>query len=275
MSSDGVVHQVAGGEVVGAVDDDVVAVDDVEDVVRPEPDVVGDDVDVGVESRQGLLGRVHLPLAQPVHVVEDLALEVGGVDDVHVDDPDRPHPGGRQVERGGRPESAGAEEQGLRVEELQLPLDADLGQEQMALVAVALLGGEGPRRLPGPALVLPAVEAADEGDHVGVAHVAQGLGREGRARPGGAVDDDGRRLVGDPALHLELEEAPGHVDGARQGPLLVLVRLPDVEEDGLAQPRLDLVGLRPPEWLTWLRSEAPVWWPPDHDLFSWPSPSNL
>ena len=36
-----VVHEVAGREVVGAVDDDVVAVDDVEDVVGAESHVVG------------------------------------------------------------------------------------------------------------------------------------------------------------------------------------------------------------------------------------------
>ena len=47
----GVVEQVARREVVGAVDDDVVAADDVEDVVRRQARVVGDDVDVGVDQR--------------------------------------------------------------------------------------------------------------------------------------------------------------------------------------------------------------------------------
>jgi len=97
----GVVDQVAGREVVGAVDDDVVAVDHVEDVVGPQPDIVGDDIHVGVQGDEGLLGRVDLAVADPVHVVEDLALEVRLVDHVHVDDAECAHPGRSQVQGGG------------------------------------------------------------------------------------------------------------------------------------------------------------------------------
>ena len=77
-------------------------------------------------------------------IVEDLALQVGGVDDVHVDDADRAHPGRGQVERGRRAEAARAEQEDLRLEQLWLARLADLGEQQVALVAVALLGGEGP-----------------------------------------------------------------------------------------------------------------------------------
>ncbi len=145
----GVVDQVAGREVVRPVDDGVVAVDDVEDVVRAQAHVVGDDVHVGVQRGQRLLGRVDLALAHPVHVVEDLALQVGLVDDVHVDDAERAHAGGGQVEGGRRPQAPGTEEQHLGVEQLELARLAHLGQEQVALVAVALGRGEGLRRLPG------------------------------------------------------------------------------------------------------------------------------
>ena len=47
----GVVDQVPGREVVRAVDDHVVAVDDVEDVVGAQPHVVGHHVDVGIDQR--------------------------------------------------------------------------------------------------------------------------------------------------------------------------------------------------------------------------------
>ena len=137
-----VVDEEAGREVVGAVDDDVVAVEDRQHVVGAEPDVVGDDVDVGVEQGERLLGRVDLAIADAVDVVEDLALEVRLVDDVHVDDAERADAGGREVERGRRAEPAGAEQQHLGVEQLLLALVADLGQEQVALVPVALLGRE-------------------------------------------------------------------------------------------------------------------------------------
>src|SRR5204863_6002792 len=100
-----VVQQVPRGEVVGAVDDDVVAVDDVEDVVGAEAHVIGDDVDVRVQLRQRLLGRVDFALADAVDVVEDLALQVRRVDDIHVDDADRAHAGGGEVHGGRRSEA--------------------------------------------------------------------------------------------------------------------------------------------------------------------------
>ena len=95
-----VVEQVARREVVGAVEDDVVAVDDVEHVVGAEAHVVGHDVHVGVEHRERLLRAVDLALADAVHVVEDLALQVRRVDHVHVDDAERADARGREVHRG-------------------------------------------------------------------------------------------------------------------------------------------------------------------------------
>ena len=100
----------------------------------------------------------------------------------------------------------------------------------MTLVAVALRRGQRLGRRPGPPVVLPLVEPADQGLHVGVAEVAHGLGREGRAHAPGAVDDDRARLVGELALHLELEVAARQVDRVGDGALLVLVGLADVEE---------------------------------------------
>ena len=196
----------------------------------PEPHVVGHDVDVGVQGGQRLLGRVDLAVADAVDVVEDLALQIGLVDDVHVDDAEGADPGGRQVERGRRSEPARTEQQDLGVEQLELADLAHLGQEQVALVAVALGRGEGLRRRPGAAVVLPLVEPADQRLDVGVAEVAHGLGGKGRPHATGAVDDDRARLVGELALHLELEVTAGQVHRVGDGSLLVLVGLPDVEE---------------------------------------------
>ena len=53
-----------------------------------------------------------------------------------------PDAGRGQVERGRRAEAAGAEQQHLGVEQLRLALVADLGQQQVALVAVALVRGQ-------------------------------------------------------------------------------------------------------------------------------------
>ena len=138
-----VVHEEAGGEVVGAVDDDVVAREDVHDVVGAEAHVVGDDVHVGVEQRERLLGRVDLAVADAVDVVEDLALQVRLVDDVHVDDADACRRRRRRgTARPASPRPPAPSSSTLDVEQLLLAVDVDLGQQQVALVAVALLGGE-------------------------------------------------------------------------------------------------------------------------------------
>src|SRR5664280_966771 len=95
----GVVHQIARREVVGTVDDDVIAVDDVQDVVGPESSVVGEHVHVRVHRGERHLRAVDFAHADPVNVVQDLTLEIRGVDDVHVDDADRADPGRGEVYR--------------------------------------------------------------------------------------------------------------------------------------------------------------------------------
>ena len=96
----------------------------------------------GLSCGERLLRRVDLALADAVHVVEDLALQVRRVDDVHVDDAERADARGGEVERGGRAEAAGAEEQHAALEQLLLAGLTDLGEQDVAAVAVALLGGE-------------------------------------------------------------------------------------------------------------------------------------
>ena len=61
-----------------------------------------------------LLGALDLRHADAARRVEDLALQVRRVDGVGVDEAERADAGRREVERRGRAEAAGAEEQHLR-----------------------------------------------------------------------------------------------------------------------------------------------------------------
>ena len=74
--------------------------------------------------------------------MDDLALEIRVVDDVGVDDAERADAGRREVERRRRAEPAGTDQEHPRVEQLLLPLLADLGDEDVARVARSLRGGE-------------------------------------------------------------------------------------------------------------------------------------
>ena len=112
---------------------------------------------------------------------------------------------------------------------LDLALGADLGQQQVPLVAVALLGAELRRRLQVASLVLPTPEAAGHRRRAGVAELLHRLDRERGAHTAGAVDDDRGVLVGELVLDLGLEVAARDVDRAGDRALLVLVGFADVE----------------------------------------------
>jgi hypothetical protein len=177
------------------------------------------------------LGGVDLRHTDALVRVRHLALEVREVDDVVVDDAERSDSGGGQVERGRRAEPSGAEQQHLGVEQLQLPLEADLRHEQVARVALALLGVERARDLHVVAAVLPERDPAAHRGHVLVAELLlEGVGGEGGAAAGGAVEDHALGAVGDRTLYARLEVAARNVHGARDVGLLELVLFADVHD---------------------------------------------
>ncbi len=158
--------------------------------------------------------------------------------------PSVPDAGGGEVERGRRAEPARAEQQHLGVEQLLLALGADLGEEQVARVAVALLGGQRARDLDVVAAVLPQRDAALERLDVLVAEVlAQRAGRVGGAVARRAVEDDVLVAIGDDALDARLEVAARDVDRAGDLPGRDLVALADVDDHrGVAVPARELVA---------------------------------
>ena len=244
-----VVEQVARGEVVEAVDDHVVALDDLHDVLGAEPDRVLLDVHVRVDLVDGDLRRVDLGHADTVVRVRDLALQVGEVDDVVVDDPQRSHAGRGEVEGRGRAESAGAEQQHLGVEQLHLPLEPDLGDEHVARVALALLGGERARDLDLVAAVLPERDPAPHrGDVLVAEQLLQRVGGERRAVARGAVEDHALGAIAHGALDARLQVPARDVDGARQVRFLELVLLAHVDDHravavAVLAESMDLLGV--------------------------------
>ena len=196
-----------------------------------EPDRVLVDLDVGVERGDRLLGRVDLGHPDPLGGVDHLALEVGQVDLVVVDDAERPDARGGQVQRGRRAQPAGAQQQHLGVEQLLLALGPDLGQQQVAPVALALLGGQGARLLDLISAVLPQREAAGHRLDVLVAEVLdQRPRRPRRAVARLAVEDHVLGAIGRGALDPRLQVALGNVLGAGDvtgAPLLGLAHVDD------------------------------------------------
>ena len=71
--------------------------------------------------------------------MHDLALQIGQIDPVVIDDADRPDPGGGQIEEHRRAEPTGPDHQDARREQLFLPLLANFVEDQVAGVPLELL----------------------------------------------------------------------------------------------------------------------------------------
>ena len=155
----------------------------------------------GFNARDRLLRGVDLADADSLGRVDHLALQVGDVDDVVVDDPESADARGRQVQRRRRAEPARPEQQHLRVEQLLLTLDPNLREQKVPRVAVALFGAHEARNVDLVAPILPQREAAGHRRDVLVAEVLdQRPRRPGRALARGAVQDHGLSAVGSGAL---------------------------------------------------------------------------
>jgi hypothetical protein len=138
----GVVDQVARGEVVGAVDDQVVLAEDLQHVVAVQPRLVQADVDQRVDLADGVARALGLGPADVGDAVDDLALQVRLVDDVELDDAERADTGGGQVHEHRRAEAARTDGEHLGVLQSLLPVHPDVRDDQVAAVPADLVDRE-------------------------------------------------------------------------------------------------------------------------------------
>ena len=93
-----IVEQVAGGIVVHGIHDPVRITNEPCCIALINPGIDGMDRDIRVDCREFLFGRYRLLLPDIAVGMEDLAVQVRLVDNVHVYDGDRPDPCNRKVE---------------------------------------------------------------------------------------------------------------------------------------------------------------------------------
>ena len=113
--------------------------------------------------------------------MHDLPLQVRVVDHVGVDDAEGADSGCREIERRRGAEPAGSDQEDTCVEQLLLPLLADLRDQDVPRVAGALLGRERAGGLEVEPVPFPVREAACHRDDVVVPELGERLGRERRA----------------------------------------------------------------------------------------------
>jgi len=138
----GVVDEVAGGEVVGAVDDYVVILEEFESVGAGEFGLVGGDLDVGIEIGEARFRGFGFGLADIAGAEGDLALEIGEVDDIEINQTDVSYARGSEIKAEGRAEPACADEKDFGAFQLELTVHADFGHDEVAAVAEDFFVGE-------------------------------------------------------------------------------------------------------------------------------------
>jgi hypothetical protein len=137
-----VVDQIARGEVVGAVQDDVIPIENLEGVGRRQAHLVHFHADVRVDGLHPVSRRFDLRTAHRRRVVQDLPLQVARVNIIAVDDAEGADAGGGQVHRRGRAEAAGADQQHPSALQPALAIDAHVRQDDVPGIAGQLFAGE-------------------------------------------------------------------------------------------------------------------------------------
>ena len=138
----GIGDRIAGFEIVGAIEHQVVAADHGHGVVGVEPYRVGFEQHMRIERAHLFGGAVDLEPADFRRGVDDLALQIGQRDHVVIDDAQRADTGRRQIHQRGRAEAAGADDEHGRFLQRSLAGTADLAQHDVAGVAFEFLGAQ-------------------------------------------------------------------------------------------------------------------------------------
>ena len=136
----GIRHQIAGLEIVGAVEHQVVTADQLHRIAGGQPRGVRGKSDMGIERVDLSGGAVDLAAADIRRGVNDLALQIGQRDDVVIDRAERADAGRGEIHQRRRAEAAGADHQHRGFLQGGLAGAADLAQHDMAGVSFEFLG---------------------------------------------------------------------------------------------------------------------------------------
>ena len=108
-----VVDEVARGKIVGAVHDDVVVFQDVERVFAGEMRFESINLNIRIQVAQAIAGCHDFRTAYVFGAEQNLALQVGGIHDVEINQADAADSCGSEIQAEWRAESAGADAEEL------------------------------------------------------------------------------------------------------------------------------------------------------------------
>jgi hypothetical protein len=121
----------AGGEVVAAIEDNICLLHQFRQAIACSAFCQRDHVDLGVDVRKGLFSRFDFRLTDALGRMQDLALQVGQVDRVVIDQRDSSDAGRGKVVGGRRTQAASAKHQRVSGKQPFLAFDADFIEQDM------------------------------------------------------------------------------------------------------------------------------------------------
>src|SRR4051794_12010060 len=131
-----VIRQIAGGEIIGAVHDQVVISDDLLRVGAGEAAFVQLEFDLRIDIQEPVAGRCQFAAADVLCSVKNLPLQVAKIDTVEIDDAERSNAGCCQIKRSWGAEAASANAQNARCLESLLTVRSHFGHDEMPRVAL-------------------------------------------------------------------------------------------------------------------------------------------
>ena len=133
------VERVPRREVVGAIEDQIDAGDEIEKFASLHAPLKGTHLDLGIDGVQGRARGIDLLLAERLAAIEDLPLQVGEIDLVRIRDREAAHAARCEIKRRRTAEAACADDQGMSGAQPFLPLHPDFGEQDVAAIAEKLL----------------------------------------------------------------------------------------------------------------------------------------
>ena len=97
-----IIDEITCGEIVGAIQDIIIAFKQSQDIFRIKSLVKNCDVDIRVECCNGFFGRLGFEHANAFCIMNDLPLQIAEVDRIEVDDSHIADTGGGKIKCGGR-----------------------------------------------------------------------------------------------------------------------------------------------------------------------------
>jgi len=125
----------AGREVVGAVEHQIHIPRQCRQAHVVQALDAGFHQDVRIQRRQGIPTRLGLGASEAAHVVQNLPLQIAEFDHIVIRQDDVPYPRRSEIQRHGRPQAPGPDDQDAGGQKAFLPLDSQLIQQDVPGIA--------------------------------------------------------------------------------------------------------------------------------------------